>query len=169
MLVTPDYCRLMARYNAWQNTGLRRMVAAMDPAALTADRGAFFGSIMATLNHLLWADQIWLHRLAGHPAPQGGIAQSVTLTPTAAVWGAERFRTDGRLTLWAEGLRAVDLVGDLSWYSGTAGRQVSRPLGLIVTHLFNHQTHHRGQVHAMLTAAGQRPGDTDLFLMPEVE
>ncbi|NCT11917.1 MAG: damage-inducible protein DinB, partial [Rhodobacterales bacterium] len=65
----------MARYNAWQNTGLRRMVAAMDPAELSADRGAFFGSIMATLNHLLWADQVWLHRLAGHPAPDCGIAQ----------------------------------------------------------------------------------------------
>ncbi|NCO85203.1 MAG: damage-inducible protein DinB [Rhodobacterales bacterium] len=167
MLVTPEYCRLMARYNAWQNTGLRRMVAAMDPAELSADRGAFFGSIMATLNHLLWADQVWLHRLAGHPAPDCGIAQSVALTPTAAVWGAERFRTDGRLTLWAEGVRAVDLLGNLTWQSGAAGRQVSRPVGLLVAHLFNHQTHHRGQVHAMLTAAGQRPGDTDLFLMPE--
>jgi len=64
-------------------------------------------------------------------------------------------------------VRAVDLLGNLTWQSGAAGRQVSRPVGLLVAHLFNHQTHHRGQVHAMLTAAGQRPGDTDLFLMPE--
>lgn len=167
MLITPDYCRMMARYNAWQNDGLRRIVEAMEPAALTADRGAFFGSIMATLNHLLWADRVWLSRLAGEPAPPGGTDKGVALTPTPAVWGAERFRTDGRLVLWAQGLRAVDLTGDLHWRSGAAGRSVARPIGLVVTHLFNHQTHHRGQVHAMLTAAGQRTGDTDLFLMPE--
>ena len=167
MLITPDYCRLMARYNAWQNTGLRRIVEAMPVAELDRDRGAFFGSIRATLNHLLWADRIWMSRFAGGPAPEGGIAQSVGLTPTIAVWGAERFATDGRITLWAEALRAVDLTGELTWYSGAAGREMSRPVQDLVVHFFNHQTHHRGQVHAMLTAAGHKPGDTDLPFLPE--
>ncbi|HAR51365.1 MAG TPA: damage-inducible protein DinB, partial [Roseovarius nubinhibens] len=61
----------------------------------------------------------------------------------------------------------AELASDLAWYSGTLGRDVTRALGLCVAHFFNHQTHHRGQIHAMLTAAGARPGDTDLFVMPE--
>jgi uncharacterized damage-inducible protein DinB len=167
MMVTPDYCRVMARYNAWQNDGLRRVMAGMAEAELRRDRGAFFGSILATLNHLLWADRVWLSRLTGSERPPGGIAESVSLTPTAAVWGAERFRTDGQLSLWAERLDAVDLVGDLVWASGATGREERRPIAQIVMHVFNHQTHHRGQVHAMLTAAGVTPPPTDLFLMRE--
>jgi len=57
------------------------------------------------------------------------------------------------------------LAEDLTWFSGAANREVRAPLRLLVTHFFNHQTHHRGQVHAMLTAAGQETGDTDLFLV----
>ncbi len=127
MIVTPDYVRVMARYNAWQNDGLRRMLAAMPDAEVRQDRGAFFGSILATVNHILWADRIWMSRLAGSEKPAGGIAESVALTPTAAVWGAERFRTDGAITLWAERLDAVDLVGDLVWQSAlTGGRSGGR-------------------------------------------
>lgn len=166
-MVTPEYCRTMARYNAWQNEGLRRMVERMEPADLMQERGAFFGSIWKTLNHVLWADRVWASRLGAGPRPEGGIAESVDLMPTPAVWGAERFRTDARLTLWADQLDAVDLVGDLSWHSGAAGRTLTRPVGLCVAHMFNHQTHHRGQIHAMLTAAGLAPPETDLFLIPE--
>jgi uncharacterized damage-inducible protein DinB len=167
MIVTPEYCRVMARYNAWQNDGLRKLVCAMPDAEVRADRGAHFGSILATLNHVLWADRLWLARLTGAQAPGGGIAESVALTPTAAVWGAERFRTDGQLRLWAERLDAVELVGEMVWSSALTGREERRPIGRIVMHLFNHQTHHRGQVHAMLTAAGVTPPPTDLFLMPD--
>jgi uncharacterized damage-inducible protein DinB len=166
MIVTPEYCRIMARYNAWQNDGLRKLLPAMADAAVRAERGAFFGSILATVNHLLWADRMWLSRLTGAEPPPGGIAESVAIAPTAAVWEAERFRTDGQFTLWAERLNAVDLVGDLVWKSGVTGREERRPVGTVVMHMFNHQTHHRGQVHAMLTAAGAAPGPTDLFVMP---
>lgn len=166
MLISPDYCRLMARYNAWQNDGLARLVEPQPPAVLTMDRGAFFGSILGTLNHLLWADQVWLARLCGAAVPAGGIADSPRLTPTGAAWAAERFRTDAAITAWARDLRAVGLLGDLTWHSGAAGHQVRRPRARLALHLFNHQTHHRGQVHALLTAAGLRPADTDLFLMP---
>jgi uncharacterized damage-inducible protein DinB len=169
MIVTPDYCRMMARYNAWQNEGLRRMLPEMADTALRRDRGAHFGSILATVNHILWADRVWLARLTGGEAPGGGIAGSVGLTPTAAVWGAERFRTDGAITRWAERLDALDLVGDLVWQSALTGGEARRPVAICVVHMFNHQTHHRGQVHAMLTAAGMTPGPTDLFLMPEDE
>jgi uncharacterized damage-inducible protein DinB len=167
MQITPDFCRMMARYNAWQNDGLRRLVATMPEADLRREQGAHFGTILGTLNHILWGDRIWMHRFAGLDRPEVGLADSPHLTPTAAVWGAERFRTDGQITLWAERLNAVDLVGNLSWTSEAAGRVVSRPLQMLVVHMFNHQTHHRGQVHAMLTAQGQKVPATDLFLMPD--
>ena len=167
-MIDADYVRRMARYNAWQNRQLSPVVEAMDPAELTRDRGAFFGSIFATLNHLLWADRIWMSRLDHRiDAPAGGIAKSVEMTPTISVWGAERFRLDGQIRQWADGLRSLDLKGQLSWYSGALGQGVTKPLALCVVHMFNHQTHHRGQVHAMLTAAGLAAPVTDLFILPD--
>jgi len=88
-------------------------------------------------------------------------------TKIVAIWYAERFRTDGRITEWARQLSSVELVGDLTWFSASANRSMTKPFTFCVTHFFNHQTHHRGQIHAMLTAAGQKPQDTDLFFMPE--
>ena len=89
------------------------------------------------------------------------------LTPTLGAWSAARFHLDGKIRHWANSLRSVDLTGDLTWYSGTAGRTVSKPIGLCISHMFNHQTHHRGQVHALLAAAGLTAPVSDLFLMPE--
>ncbi len=165
-MISVKYCKMMAHYNEWQNTGLRKMVVEMPEAELTTDRGAFFGSILGTLNHLLWGDQIWMSRFAGLAAPGLSMRQSPTLTPNVHEWSRQRFLTDGAIREWADHLTEVDLVGSLTWYSGAAGAEVTRPLGPLIVHMFNHQTHHRGQVHAMLTAAGQVPGDTDLFLMP---
>ncbi|GGL59211.1 DinB family protein [Wenxinia marina] len=164
---TPDYVRLMARYNAWQNDGLSRVVTAMPPAELTEERGAFWGSILGTLNHLLWGDAMWLSRFAGTPAPSVGMKEAPTMTPTAAEWAARRKGLDQTILTWADGLRDLDLAGDLTWYSGLRKAEVTRPLGPLVVHFFNHQTHHRGQVHHMLTAAGHSLPDTDLFLMPD--
>ena len=168
-MIEPAYVRTMARYNKWQNDGLRRLVEEMDEAELYKDRGAFFGSIMGTLNHLLWADGLWMSRFDGGPKPEGGIAESTTLTPTPFEWAAQRFRMDGRILRWADGLHAIDLTGDLAWFSGAMGRDMVRPKEVCVVHMFNHQTHHRGQVHAMMTAAGQTLPDTDLPFMPGAE
>jgi uncharacterized damage-inducible protein DinB len=157
----------MARYNAWQNDGLRQMIGEMSREELTKDRGAFFGSIFATLNHLLWGDHIWISRFDGGQGPDPSIKDSVDFTPTAAVWTADRFRMDARITLWAQSVSAIDLTGDVTWTSVAVGRTMSKPKALCVVQLFNHQTHHRGQVHAMLTALGKNPNDTDLPFMPE--
>jgi uncharacterized damage-inducible protein DinB len=89
------------------------------------------------------------------------------LHSTVGSWSADRFRMDGKIRFWADGLRAVDLKGDLHWYSGAAGRDITAPLASAIMHFFNHQTHHRGQIHAMLTAAGQSAPVSDLFLMPK--
>ncbi|MEJ8560474.1 DinB family protein [Yoonia sp. GPGPB17] len=157
----------MARYNAWQNKGLRDMIANIDRDALYRDRGAFFGSIMGTLNHLLWADTIWISRFDGGEGPTVPAKEHLEMTPTPAVWAAENFRMDARIRLWAESVSAIDLVGDLTWTAALSDTTMSEPMGLCVVQLFNHQTHHRGQVHAMLTAMGLKPNDTDLPFMPE--
>ncbi len=164
-MISPEYCQIMAEYNRWQNNGLRSIVKAMDEEELRLDRGAFFGSIFATLNHLLWGDMLWMSRFDGGDGPGVEAKDHADLTPNKGEWDRLRFRTDGRILEWAKGLRAVDLTGDLSWYSGIYDAELSEPKALCITHFFNHQTHHRGQVHAMLTAAGQKPQPTDLAFM----
>jgi uncharacterized damage-inducible protein DinB len=104
-------------------------------------------------------------RFAGWPKPGGGIRESVALHADFPTLAAERRRADAGIVAWAEALTPDDLEGDLGWFSGAAQREMSRPRSLLVAHMFNHQTHHRGQVHAMLTAAGARTGDTDLWLV----
>lgn len=167
-MITPDYCRLMARYNTWQNRQLTEMLTGVAEDVLRQDRGAFFGSIFATLNHVLWGDTLWMSRFDPDLDPPAvDPSQHRDLTPTFAVWSAERFRMDGTIRLWAEGLRDLDLKSDLSWYSGMAKRDFTRPLEVCVTHFFNHQTHHRGQVHAMMTAAGLTAPVSDIVFMEE--
>jgi uncharacterized damage-inducible protein DinB len=78
---------------------------------------------------------------------------------------AAREEADANIARWAAKVDDVWLAEELTWFSGAANREIRAPLGLLVAHFFNHQTHHRGQVHAMLTAAGQETGDTDLFLL----
>ncbi len=167
MTITPEYCVTLARYNAWQNKQLIAAFEGTAAATLVEERGAFFGSILATANHVLWGDRIWMSRFTDLSAPSGGIADSTTLTASREAWEIERFKTDGNILLWAERLRAVDLTGPLRWYSGAMGREVEKPKALCVVHMFNHQTHHRGQIHAMLTAAGARAPVSDLAFMPE--
>ncbi|WP_163850567.1 DinB family protein [Pseudooceanicola aestuarii] len=166
-MITPDYCQTMARYNAWQNCRMQAAMAGLSEAALRADRGAFFGSILGTANHLLWGDAMWMSRFDGGARPQGGVADSPGLTPDLAAWWRDRQRMDARIDRWAATQTAAALAGDLRWYSGALSAEVTRPRGLCIAHMFNHQAHHRGQVHALLTAAGAAPADTDLFLIPD--
>ncbi|MCX7646559.1 MAG: DinB family protein [Rhodobacteraceae bacterium] len=166
-MITPGWCHTMARYNAWQNENIVSAADTLDDSARRADRGAFFGSIAGTLSHLLWGDLTWMSRLDGGAPPGGGIKDSPALFPDWQPYLERRRATDRRILDWAARLEEHDLEGDLRWFSGALGREVTRPRAICVMQMFNHQTHHRGQVHAMLTAAGARPGDTDIFIMPE--
>ncbi|MFN3293610.1 MAG: DinB family protein [Gemmobacter sp.] len=166
-MISPEYCLTMARYNRWQNRAVIAAAETLDSAARRKARGAFWGSIAGTLSHLLWGDLVWMSRFDGGPRPAVGMADSPFAFDDWDEWRRERNATDARIVDWARRLTAVELSGDLFWFSGVQGRAVSRPKALCVTHFFNHQTHHRGQVHAMLTAAGARTEDTDLFLMPD--
>ena len=167
-MIDAGYVRIMARYNAWQNRQLTEMLTGVPDEELRKDRGAFFGSIMATLNHILWGDAMWMSRFDPEiPAPSVPAEQHKEFTPTFAVWTAERFRMDGTIRLWADDLDTVALKGDLSWYSGMMKKDLHAPFELCATHLFTHQAHHRGQVHAMMTAAGLSAPVTDIVFMPE--
>ena len=166
-MISADYVIMMARYNAWQNKQLRDILGAMPEAEVLQDRGGFFGSILQTANHILWADLLWTARLAGGDLPTQNVSQSVDLTANVSSWAAERFRTDGRILHWAQHIRSLDLAGDLTWFSSVLGREMSKPKGIAIAHFFNHQTHHRGQIHAMITAAGATAPVSDLLLMPE--
>ena len=165
-MINVAYVRRMARYNRWQNENLYGVADTLSDAERGRRRGAFFGSIHATLNHLLWADRIWMSRLAGTPRPAGGIPESVSLHADWNVLQRERAAFDAVMLDWADRLDAAALAGDLTWYSGAIKTELRTPRWLLVTHMFNHQTHHRGQVHCMLTQAGGKPGDTDLPFMP---
>ncbi|MEM8632195.1 MAG: DinB family protein [Pseudomonadota bacterium] len=166
-MISADYCRTMARYGRWQNHRIGREMEGLTAEDLTMDRGAFFGSIFGTLNHLLWGDTIWMSRFDGWSPPKVGIPGSTQFTPDLPTFFAAREKADAGIVAWSEGLTDARLDGDLSWHSGALGRDVTKPLALCVVHFFNHQTHHRGQIHAMLTGAGLATGDTDLFIMPE--
>lgn len=165
-MINIDYIHNMARYNGWQNQSLFDAAETLDEADRNLDRGAFFGSIRGTLSHLLWGDQIWMHRFSGSPPPA---VSSIEASPDmVGDWNElkrQRTAMDQVISTWAQGLDPVWLEDDLTWFSGAAKRQVSKPAGFLVVHFFNHQTHHRGQVHAMLTAAGAKPDETDLFFM----
>ena len=165
-MITPQFCQTMSRYNAWQNQWMYQAADGLSEAHRDQDRGLFWGSIKGTLSHLYWGDQIWISRFDGGPGPQMGIKESMA----AYTWPmlmAERPKLDARIASWAWSITAADLEGDYAWYSGALQREFSKPFALVVMQMFNHQTHHRGQVHAALTAEGVQTTDTDLPFMPD--
>jgi uncharacterized damage-inducible protein DinB len=168
-MITPAYAQTMARYNRWQNISLLGAADGLTDAQRWQDRGAFFGSIHGTLNHLLLVDYIWLFRFTGDSALKldaKTMAANATAFPEWADLKAKRAAFDAIILTWAAELTPSDLVGDLTYHSMAVGQAFTKPRWLLVSHMFNHQTHHRGQVHAMLTQAGMRPDDTDVPLMP---
>jgi uncharacterized damage-inducible protein DinB len=167
MAIGPAYVQRMARYNRWQNESLYGVADGLSAQERERERGAFFGSIHKTLSHLLWADRVWMSRFADVPRAEGGIRESVGLYPDWPVLKAERAGFDRTIIDWADGVDQAWLAADQTYYSGAAKRDLTRPRWILVTHMFNHQTHHRGQIHCMLTQAGGKPQDTDLPLTPE--
>ncbi len=163
-MITPDYVQMMARYNKWQNRSLYGAADILDDEERRMDRGAFFGSIHNTLAHILWGDTLWMSRFDNWEPPTDKAGMVIS------DWeGLKQARkaADARLIDWGGRVQPDDLKGDLSWSSAVMNREFKKPRTLLVMQLFNHQTHHRGQVHAMLTAAGIRPDDTDLPFMPD--
>jgi uncharacterized damage-inducible protein DinB len=166
-MITPAYVRTLAAYNAEMNRRIYAAAAQLPAEIRSADQGAFFGSVLATLNHLLWADQMWMSRFDGwaKPAGSGGDPENLNRFEDFDTLTAERIRADAGIVAWAERVTQDWLDGQLAWYSGLAKTERTAPTGYLVMHMFNHQTHHRGQVHALLTRSHLDPGVTDLWLV----
>ncbi|MEM6947487.1 MAG: DinB family protein [Pseudomonadota bacterium] len=140
----------------------------MPGEALLAETGALWGSILKTFNHILWANRLWMSRFEGQARPTQSMAEGALSYDTFDEMIDVRDTYDHYLVEWADQTSDPWLASTLSFFSGAAGREIQMPCGFCVTHFFNHQTHHRGQVHAMLTMAGAKTTDTDLvFMLPE--
>jgi uncharacterized damage-inducible protein DinB len=167
-MITPAYLQRMARYNRWQNENLYGCTERLPDAERKRERGAFFGSIQGTLCHLLVTDQMWLHRFQPDRFEMPAVASIAGTSTAIENWDAlkaARVQWDATIISWCDAIDAAWLGGDVSYYSVSMGRDYVRPRGQLLMHLFNHQTHHRGQVHCMLTQAGIKPSDTDLPIM----
>ena len=167
-MITNEFVKTMARYNKWQNESIYGACDGLSDEARKLDRGAFFGSIHQTLCHLYWGDCLWTNRFAGLAAP-ASVTSAAETADIITDWDelkAERTQRDAQIIGWADGLNEGEISGDLSWYAVTANKELTKPLAEILVGFFNHQTHHRGQAHAMITATGGKPNDTDLVLMP---
>jgi uncharacterized damage-inducible protein DinB len=167
-MITPDYARTMAAYNAEMNRRVYGAASRLSDEERRADRGAFWGSIHGTLCHNLWADCMWMSRFGVCKRPQVPIADSARLVEGFEDLKAQRQDFDQVMISWAERLSPSDLDGRLAWFSAAVARDMVKSKALIIMHIFNHQTHHRGQAHALITRAGEITGDTDLpFVLPD--
>lgn len=156
-----DRHEMFAGYNAWANRRLYDAAARLDAAQLRAERGAFFGSVLGTLNHLLVTDRIWMGRFTAAPE---ALALDAVLFEALDALRAAREAEDARLIAFVDGLDAASLAAPIT-YANSAGQRFAQPLESALDHLFNHQTHHRGQVHALLTGFLGNAGAPPLDLM----
>lgn len=158
-----SYFLLLARYNAWANHRLYHMASQLPDEAYRRDAGVYFKSLHGTLNHLLVADRIWLRRLTGS-GEQPTRLDAILYDDLAALTAARRAE-DERLLRYVEGLPNDQFEARLN-YQTLAGAPMQQKVLEILAHLFNHQTHHRGQCHAILTRLGvEEPVPLDLLIM----
>jgi uncharacterized damage-inducible protein DinB len=168
-VITPEYCRVMADYNEEMNRRVYAAAERLDDDVRRQQAGAFWTSVHGTLSHILWADRIWLSRFADGPKPHVDMGASDRMYDDFAELKAQREQTDAFMRRWAQTVQEDWLNSELVWFSAVLQREMRAPVRLLVTHLFNHQTHHRGQAHALLTRAGETVGDTDLILVVPLE
>jgi uncharacterized damage-inducible protein DinB len=141
---------MFAGYNGWCNARLYEAVAQLSDAEYRADRGAFFRSLHGTLNHLLVGDRIWMHRFTG----EGELPKSLDaiLHDDFADLRTARAAEDARISRYVADLTETDLAGTIRYRTFTRPATIEQPLAPALDHFFNHQTHHRGQAHALLSA-----------------
>jgi len=166
MTLADSYVAL-ARYNRWMNEKLYAVAAELSDDERKRDLHAFFPSLQATLDHILFADRIWLARF--------GVADGAEVRASEAGYGGdifadftelrrERARTDDAIDRWVTTL-SDDVLAAPFRYTNMAGKPFEHPLWIAVQHFFNHQTHHRGQATTLLKQLGRDPGVTDLIAL----
>lgn len=159
-----DYAVAMAHYNQWMNNKVYEAAATLSDAQRKANRQAYFQSIHGTLNHLLVGDQAWMQRMQGQPVTMTG-ADQILHEDFDALQQA-RQATDQLMLDWAATLQDVPAGQALRFFSVIYQKEITLPYVAAVMQIFNHQTHHRGQVTTLLTQLGVDVGVTDLPLMP---
>lgn len=162
-----DHLPLMARFNAWANERICGSAERLSDDVYRKDQGAFFGSIHRTLNHLLVVDRLWTGRIEGVDRGVTGLDQ--VLFDDFEELRRARLAEDQHLIALVDGLTGRE-ADDMVTYSRIRGdgAQKTRCSHILIT-LFNHQTHHRGQVHCMLTQSGVTPPPLDIiFFLEEV-
>lgn len=162
--------QIMARYNRWANRRVFDCVEALDDADYREDKGAFFGSIHKTLNHLLVVDRVWTSRIVGEYSGITSLDQ--ILHDDFAELKTARAAMDDHIVLMVERMSAgMDGGFDLEvrYRSVAGGPKHASPARHVFLTLFNHQTHHRGQIHCLLTQIGvpEPPALDVVFMMRE--
>ncbi len=172
-----EHFELLANYNKWMNVKIYDASATLSAPELICDRGAFFKSILGTLNHIAVGDTIWLQRFAEHPSckltlksiteiPKPTNLDSLLFSDLAQLYEFRRW-LDDLFATWVSSLKEQDLYYTLN-YKNMKGTPSCRQYSSLMLHFFNHQTHHRGQVTTLLAQAGQDVGVTDLLaLIPD--
>ena len=154
----------LAQYNRWMNERLMATCSQLSDAARKENRGAPFGSIHGLWNHLLVCDRLWLARFQNAPLPYARLDEEI-----CADWNElqiERALTDDAIDDYIASLTPEKLAATLRFTSMSNPQPRELPLWIAVQHLFNHQTHHRGQITALMEQAGLDCGVTDLAAMP---
>lgn len=166
-IATPGYTEFMhqhfamfARYNAWANSRLYDAAAELSDSEYRADRGAFFSSVHGTLNHLLVTDRIWMHRFTGQGPTYRAL--DAILYDAFEQLRAAREQEDERIVAFVDSLDEASLAAHFSYTRASTAESIVQPLASALSHLFSHQTHHRGQVHMLLTGLGREAPPLDL-------
>ena len=153
--------RRMARFNAWANERIFAACRKLPEVEYLKTRPAFFKSIHGTLNHILVVDRLWLGRMRG--TPHGIHALDQELYPEFLGLHVARQAEDALLISYVDGLGSNELAASVS-FNSLKGERYAMPRELLLSNLFNHQTHHRGQAHGLLSQTGVAPPDLDLVV-----
>ena len=162
-----QHFRMFAAYNRWANARVYEAARALGEEELNRDAGAFFGSMIRTLNHILVADRIWLRRFTGEGTAPATL--DAILHPDLVGLTRARVAEDQRIVDWVDTLTPKQFTGRFTYLTATDMRTISQRLAPALAHFFNHQTHHRGQAHMILTALGQPSLALDLIYFQRTE
>lgn len=163
-----DHYTTFAGYNAWANRRLYLSAATLPDSAYRADRGAFFKSMHGTLNHLLVTDRIWMKRFTGDGEAPDRL--DTILHEELGDLTRARAAEDRRILAYIDGLDEVQLKGVIRYRRVSTPDEFVQRLMPALDHWFNHQTHHRGQAHMILTGLGRSAPELDLlYYQREVE
>jgi len=163
-MVDPDYVRVMSAYGAWMNGRMLDLCGGLSDEDRRRDLGAFFRSVHHTFDHLIFGDVAWMGRFTGSAMPAKPVGELAH--ETWAELDAARRALDRRMTAWAKEVTVAWLAADMTYTSGIDGRTRTLPRWVLVTHMLNHGTHHRGQLSTLMKQLGLDPGTTDLPWLP---